>query len=242
MKKEMTTFAAMSLMRYYRKGTVRKINKWLGKQPTDPYMKFKEIEFFSELLTNLQPVRCLEYGSGISTPFFLKLLPDNAQWHSVENLPKWYDIVKAQLTSDRIHLHLVDAKEDPNQEAATDVYANFAEQLEGKFDFILVDGINRENCIDVADKYLAKNGLLVVHDANRVQYHSHIKQFKNWKIIQDFRKTAGGFGLASNDLDLEKLVSWNEHSQAWKADTNISNFFKFKFLIGGGKPFKLEHS
>ncbi len=235
-------FDMESLGTIYKKGTVRKLKKWLGYEPSDPYMKFKEIDFFTELLINFKPKKCLEYGGGLSTPFFLKYLPEDTHWFSIENNAKWFDIIKDKIKSDRIHLSLVDVAENIDQDAETDSYVCHAETLGGQFDFILVDGINRENCIDMAAKYLKKGGLLVVHDANRVQYHEHIKQFKNWRIIQDFRKTAGGFALASNDLDLDHLVDWKRHSRLWKADSAVSNFFKFKFIMGRKKSFKLEQS
>lgn len=233
----------MSLAKFYIQGSRRKIQKWMGQAPTDPYMKFKEVDFFTELLLNFKPARVLEYGSGVSTAYFNKFLSADAEWFSVENNRQWYDRMKNEIPSDRIDLVLVEVDENFDQAAETDEYVHYADKIGGKFDFILVDGINRENCIDMAHKYLSENGILVVHDSNRVQYHPHIKQFPNWMIIQDFRKTAGGFGLASNNVDLTKLVDWKRHSSIWSADSAISNLFKFKYLMGKkSKPFKLEVS
>lgn len=231
-----------TLFGIYSKGTKRKLLKFIGVESKDPYMKYKEIAFFKELFANFKPMKCLEYGCGTSTPYYMDHLPVGASWYSVEHHKGWFEKISAQIQRPNLHLDFVDIEGNEPKGPKDDVYAGLPKQ-NAPFDFILVDGIRRENCTELAHQFLSENGLVVVHDSNRVQYHEHIKKFKYWFILQDFRKSAGGLGLASNHVDVRQLVDLNAHAKLWKKDTAISNLFKFKYLMGKkSKPFKLEKS
>lgn len=43
--------------------------------PSKPMMKYEGIEVIKEIINNLNPKKCLEWGSRYSTLFFPKLLP-----------------------------------------------------------------------------------------------------------------------------------------------------------------------
>lgn len=205
-------------------------------------MKYKEIDFFKELFAKFQPKKCLEYGCGTSTPYYMSHLPEGAQWVSIEHHKGWFDKISKVIDRPNLSLHFVDVEGNEPSSPEEDVYAAFPNQF-APYDFILVDGIRRENCIELAHGMLAKNGVVVIHDSNRKQYHDHIKKFKYWFILEDFRKTAGGLGLASNDIDVTELVNLDQHAKLWKSDSSVSNFFKFKFLLGKkAKPFRLQKS
>jgi len=231
-----------TLIGIYAKGTKRKLLKFLGKESKDPYMKYKEIDFFKELLSSFQPKRCLEYGCGTSTPYYIEHLPTESQWVSIEHHKGWFDKISKEIDQPNLDLHFVDVEGNDPKTPAEDVYACFPAKL-APFDFILIDGIRRENCIEVAHDMLSEEGIVVVHDSNRSHYHPHIKKFKYWFILEDFRKSAGGLGLASNHVDVTKLVDLERHAALWKRDTGVSNFFKFKFLLGKkAKAYRLQTS
>ncbi|PWL29032.1 MAG: hypothetical protein DCO95_11360 [Roseivirga sp. XM-24bin3] len=231
-----------TLASIYTKGTLRKLQKFLGMDSKDPYMKYKEIDFFKELFAKFQPNKCLEYGCGTSTPYYMSHLPDGAQWVSIEHHKGWFDKISKVIDRPNLSLHFVEVDGNDPKVPEDDLYVTFPKQF-APYDFILVDGIRRENCIELAHELLAKNGIVVVHDSNRKEYHDHIKKFKYWFILEDFRKTAGGLGLASNDVDVTQLVSLKQHATLWKKDSVVSNFFKFKFLMGKkAKPFRLQTS
>ncbi|MEM9720208.1 MAG: hypothetical protein AAGA10_13200 [Bacteroidota bacterium] len=236
-------------LQYFAKGTQRKSRKILGMKPAEiPYMKFREIDLFKEVLQNLQPKRVLEYGCGYSTLIFPNLLPANGEWISLEHNLEWLTEIKPRVTEGKknVTVHEIKANADIwkgfGQYPDFKDYVDFPKSLE-KFDLVLVDGMAREACIDLAPELLNENGILVVHDANNKNYHSHIKQFPNWFMIQDHRKTAGGFGFASIHYPLDQLVDWDKHEKVWRMDAGVSNFMKFKFLIGKKtKPFSMEGS
>jgi len=231
-----------SLFGIYSKGTKRKLLKTFGIEVKDPYMKYKEIDFFKELFANFKPMKCLEYGCGTSTPYYMDHLPADASWYSVEHHRGWYEKISAQIKRPNLFLDFVDIEGNEPKTPDEDVYASFPRK-NAPYDFILIDGIRRENCTELAHQFLSNKGIVVVHDSNRSAYHPHIKAFKYWFILQDFRKSAGGLGLASNHIDVSTLVDLEKHAALWESDTKISNFFKFKFLLGRRtKPFKLERS
>lgn len=226
----------------YSKGTRRKLLKLFGYESKDPYMKYKEIDFFKELLSSFQPDRCLEYGCGTSTPYYIEHLPKESHWSSIEHHKGWFDKISQEIDRPNLDLHYVNVEGNDPKVPSEDIYASFPKSF-APFDFILVDGIRRENCIELAHDLLSDKGIVVVHDSNRAHYHPHIKKFKYWFILEDFRKSAGGLGLASNHVDVTQLIDLEQHAALWRQDTAVSNFFKFKFLLGKkAKAFRLQTS
>ena len=198
------------------------------------------MDLMLEILGNLKPKKCLEYGCGLSTLFFPGFLPSSTQWISVEHHPIWFKNIKEENQRSNVHLNQVDIQE--NEPHGFDDYINFPTD-QAPFDFILVDGVAREACIEKGLGLLADDGLLVIHDCNRPAYHEAIKKFPKWLIIQDFRKTAGGFGFGTKNQPPTHLFDLDYHKNLWSIDTKINNFFKFKYLIGKkSKPFNLQTS
>lgn len=237
----------MGLLQHYAKGTTRKAKKIMGiEADLIPYMKFKEIDLFTELLQSVKPKRVLEYGCGFSTLYYPQFLRQDATWTSIEHDFGWAENIKSKLSDDKVTLIEVAADADEWYKEGTlkefPSYVNKPKEL-GKFDLILIDGMAREACIDLAKELLNPKGIIVVHDSNRTKYHPHIQKFKHWAIWEDFRKTSGGIGIASQDVDLETFIDFKKHTQVWKADTAVNNFFKLKFLLlKKGKAFRFTSS
>lgn len=236
------------LLNHYRRGTVRKYNKMRGRYGPDPYMKYKEIDLFTELLKNLKPDRVLEYGCGYSTLYYPPLLPKDSQWISVEHNQEWYEQIAPEIEANDEKVKVFNVKPDIPEYPEDGYYEHFKSYIHfpekfAPFDLILVDGMAREDCIENGMKLLAPGGVLVIHDCNRKKYQAYIKKFRHWLIMEDFRKTAGGFGFGSMDKSLDRLVDFKKHASLWKKDSFINNLFKFKYLIGKqSKPFRLIRS
>lgn len=236
------------LLSHYLKGTKRKFQKQRGNFGSDPYMKYREIDLFSEVLQNLKPQKVLEYGCGFSTLYYPQLLPENAEWVSVEHNDEWYEQIAPRIHKEHARVRVFNIKPDIPEYPHDGYYEHFKTYVDfpedkAPFDLILVDGMAREACIEKSIGMLAPNGLLVVHDCNRRKYHENLKKYSNWIIMEDFRKTAGGFGWASNNVGLKYLADFKKHAQLWKIDSHINNFFKFKFLLGKkSKPFRMISS
>lgn len=243
----LTKSNSMSVLLHYAKGTIRKAKKIMGAEADlIPYMKFKEIDWFSEVLQKLKPRRVLEYGCGYSSLYYPSFLDAQATWTSVEHDEAWSKGIKDKLTDSRVQINHVPAdgkewhKEGTLKEFPT--YVNTPKKME-KFDLILIDGMAREACIDLSPQLLNPKGVVVVHDCNRTKYHPHIHQFKHWAIWEDFRRTSGGIGIASNYVEIGKILDIEKHKKVWKTDTAVNNFFKLKFLLlKKGKPFRFTSS
>jgi len=234
-----------TLARHYLQGTVRKSRKLLNMPKQQiPYMKFKEIDLMLDVLAQHKPLRVLEYGCGFSTLYFPTYLPKEGEWISIEHDREWYLDIQDQLEK-ASHTTLFHVDAEQTEWKAEGDYSSFQSYVDfpqayGPFDMILVDGMAREACIDNAQSMLAENGLLVVHDCNRPVYHPHVQQYPYWLILQDFRKTSGGLGVASSGVDPNQLLDIEKYRSIWHIDSAINNFFKFKFLLGKkGKPFQM---
>ncbi|MFC2125843.1 hypothetical protein ACFLU5_13630 [Bacteroidota bacterium] len=199
-------------------------------------MRFKEIELFIEILLNHQPKRVLEFGSGFSTLYYPDFLAEDAEWISVEHDRDWYENINDRVNSkEKVTIYQIDP--EVNEWIYNGDYSDFRTYVDfpldhGKFDLILVDGMARESCIDKSLKLLNPNGLLIVHDGNIKAYQPHIKNYPKWLIFEDYRKTVGGFGFGSIELDLKNVFDIQKHAKIWSIDSKIHNFFKFKFLLG----------
>ncbi|MCH7498210.1 MAG: hypothetical protein IH971_10205 [Candidatus Marinimicrobia bacterium] len=68
-----------------------------------PWMKYREILIIEELLTNLQPQRCLEWGAGYRTLYYSRYLPnESARWIAVEHDEEWAANVRSMNTDPRV--------------------------------------------------------------------------------------------------------------------------------------------
>jgi len=122
----------------------------------------------------IKPKRILEWGPGISTKLMNVTCP-NTEIISIEHQKKYYDEWKKKL-SPTIDLRL---REEP-EETEMETYVN--PDVEGKFDLIFVDGRNRVMCLKVAKTLVSKDGVVILHDAERTEYDEGIKLFD---IIDD---------------------------------------------------------
>jgi len=153
---------------------LRKITRSRLKQP---WMDFKEIGIISEMIKELNPQKCLEWGAGNSTLFYPRLLNKDALWISIEHNPEWYNKISKSVQRSNTHVHLVSPNnshwtETPNDGEYADFkdYVDFPKSLNTKFDFVMVDAKARKDCLLCAFDILSDNGIVVLHNANRGHY------------------------------------------------------------------------
>ena len=65
--------------------------KITGNVVPKPWMKYREIEIIEEIIKNLKPKKCLEWGAGYSTLYFPRLLDSDAKWISIEHEKEWFE-------------------------------------------------------------------------------------------------------------------------------------------------------
>lgn len=151
-----------------------------------PYMDPGEFAQLLAILETLAPARILEWGSGGSTKAILDRCPFVERFVSLEHDRAWHERVRELVVDPRLQLHLVEPDQPaPREPEAYKRFADRAEQdrelfasyidfpasLAITFDFVLVDGRARSFCIAAGWQLLRAGGVLVVHDAQRTEYH-----------------------------------------------------------------------
>lgn len=150
---------------------------------------------FSQLcaiVETLAPKRVLEWGSGGSTRALLETFSGIEEYVAVEHNAAWADKVQRKVTDPRLSLHCIPPDQplgiaDPTSEQQTEwdqaaefdrerlaTYIDLPKTLGGTFDMVLVDGRARRFCIDVGFEVLKPGHMLVVHDAQRTEYHDRL--------------------------------------------------------------------
>lgn len=172
-----------------------------------PWMSEIEIDFIEILLLKLKPKRCLEWGSGYSTIHFPKFISNESMWISVEHDTKWYEKIKKMDLCKSVFLKNVlpnkypwtDKYKDGNYNDLKD-YIEFPEEYK-YYDFILIDGRARIDCLRKSLKLICPEGIVVLHDANRKYYHPGFSNFNYSIYLKDSKFFNGGLWLGSLQID-----------------------------------------
>lgn len=136
-----------------------------------PWMNYHVIQFLEERLT--KDLSLFEYGSGTSTSFYATLVKDVV---SVETDPDWYKEVAAAVPK---NVALIQFDTIGGQR-----YAQLAARQSRKFDVIVVDAIERTECLLEAPTALTERGVIVLDDSNPVGHQQGIEFLKS----QGFRE------------------------------------------------------
>ena len=158
------------------------------------YMSAVEFSQLRAILAVNEPKVVLEWGSGGSTQALLETVPSIERMFSVEHNRQWYEKVRSTIVDERLSLYLCEPGEpEPHlprghqdRVATLQAYALRAEQDPSlfsryvtlprsfgvEFDFVLVDGRARVFCLREGFALLRPGGVLVIHDAQRSEYHA----------------------------------------------------------------------
>jgi FkbM family methyltransferase len=147
-----------------------------------PFMNDIEIQSIGYVLRLFnKPIQAVEWGSGNSTVYFSANLPLGSKWISVEHDQEWALKSKAVITevgNSDIELYHVPSDnwqgyDDGNYDTFS-AYILFPTTLKKKFEFILVDGRARVECMQIGWMLLKNSGLMILHDAQRNSYKKGI--------------------------------------------------------------------
>lgn len=215
--------------------------KVLRKKIDVPWMRYREIDFITNLIKNIKPDSCLEWGAGLSTTFFTKYIPEHSKWLSVEHDEEWSKAVDSKINAPNISIVLKTANYEPEDGIYTSgtytqdndgTYRDFKNYIEfpeeqSPFDFILIDGRAREQCLIKAKDYLSEEGIVLLHDANRTYYHNAFKHYKFGEAFLDHRNDAGGIWIGKNgQRPLSDYIDVDTYSKLWKLYSAVGRFIK----------------
>jgi len=128
--------------------------------PNHPMMSDVEARVINSYLKD--GMRCLEWGSGRSTLWFPS--GKDLTWLSIEHDKEWFN--KLHNTNKNVKIVLLD-------------FPEYLTYPTGKFDFILIDGIQRVNCAKQVKErgLLANGGVMFLHDCGRERYKPIFEMF-----------------------------------------------------------------
>lgn len=164
-----------------------------------PWLCITAIEFFKKYLTN--DMKGVEFGSGRSTAFFCSR---SGFVVSIEHHKGWYDQVEQKLKNrgvKNVDYRYIPAQSEEEPMELPDFYGewdinegdymfrkkyfnyfnaldDFAPQF---FDYILVDGRARPECVFTSVSKLKSGGLLVLDNSERARYSIVFDKLANWK-------------------------------------------------------------
>lgn len=194
-----------------------------------PWMKVREIELIKSILEQHKPQQCLEWGAGFSTLYYPKYLGTTAKWISIEHEKDWYLKIKDMNTRENVNVHFIapnhypwtDSLGDGSYSDLTD-YIKYPDTL-GHFDFILIDGRARVECIKKASELLSPRGIVVLHDANRKMYEEPWKSYRFQALFRDSREIVGGLWIGSQNVDINTLLDVNGQLKLWNIYRKIGS-------------------
>jgi hypothetical protein len=83
------------------------------------------------------------------------------------------------------------------------------------FDFILIDGRARKDCLIKTHEIVRDKGIVILHDANRKYYQEPFKLYKHQILYCDNRKDAGGLWIGSKGLEISDVLNLGKHRKIW---------------------------
>lgn len=155
---------------------------------TKPMMSDQEIRFIDNILKERKPKYCLEWGSGNSTTYFPRHRFIKS-WLAVEHDGNILDQLKPRLPNNVQTVWILPG----------DSYADCVQRSHIKYDFILIDGLDRQKCLENALKIISKDGIILLHDAGRMEYQGFISAYGGI-IVSEGEKPQKGGGFAHRGL------------------------------------------
>lgn len=163
----------------------------------------------------IAPRRMIEWGSGGSTRAFLLACPFIYKYVCVEHDRAWYERVRGAIEDPRlVLLHVppdlpVELGASPqlamawDDEAEADPrlmpsYVNAPRRHLEEADLVFVDGRARNFCIRMGFSMLRPGGVLLLHDAQRPEYHAALREVGSPVFLEPFK--AGQVALVRKPL------------------------------------------
>lgn len=140
---------------FYKKESVDKNNNPI------PWYSYSFIKFLQPRLK--KEFKVFEYGSGNSTLWFSRYVKSVK---AVEHDNNWYEKVKTKLPANAELVY----KEVENKNYAKEVSTSGS-----KYDIIIIDGVDRNNCVYESINSLPQNGVLIFDNSEREEYKESVE-------------------------------------------------------------------
>ncbi len=138
-----------------------------------PWYTYPAIEFINQL--DLSGRKVFEWGSGNSSLYYAQHAREVI---SIESDRSWHDVIKNKTLKNGSVIY---------QDETT--YCDAIKGYSSKFDLIVIDGINRNQCAEVAPDFLKKSGMIILDNSD--WHPGAVRSLNQANLIQiDFN----GFG------------------------------------------------
>ena len=126
-----------------------------------PWMSYPAIEFLQKTINKNHSI--FEFGCGSSTVFFAQ---NAGLVTSIETNKKWLEIISQKLQEKNLTANITLMENGIDNDA----YQTFPENLNQKFDFIIIDSIKRFFSAKNAINALKTDGIIILDDSERPNY------------------------------------------------------------------------
>lgn len=170
-----------------------------------PWYTYPAIEYISQFDYSAKKV--FEYGTGYSSMYWAKRA---LKVVSIEDKPEWFEKFSQEFKASNWQMRYCDEKEG---------YEDMIFADGEKYDVIIIDGKRRAECAACAVKALAKGGMIILDDSDRVntslEYQGAVKNLRAANLLQvDFygfcpmnNYTKATSIFFSRDFDFESLYT-----------------------------------
>jgi len=131
-----------------------------------PMMSQAEIDLLDEQIDKHKPASCLEWGAGGSTIYFPKKHKCIKRWISIEHVGQYAEWVGSRVASNVTVLWVLGVS-----------YVDCIKLQPHCYDFVLVDGTDRIECLNVSRDVIKPKGNIYFHDSAREMYDKGIVGF-----------------------------------------------------------------
>jgi len=175
-----------------------------------PAQTREEVKIFKKIFDSFavnEKLNIFEWGSGFSTVYYAEYLRKRGgefQWHSVDNNKVWHEKIKMEVNKKGlqpyVQLYLkefIPFWEKPGwgtipppcgvfspKSKNEKVYINFPRLLDAKFDIVIVDARFRRHCVQTTKDVILPEGIVIMHDAQKAQYHVGLDDFQYNKFYE----------------------------------------------------------
>jgi len=184
-----------------------------------PMMSFAETIIIEEVLNNLKPMRCLEWGAGYSTLIFPRFAGQNTRWIALEHNPDWALKIKVLNKNPNVTISYIAPNKFPwsdenNDGGLLDLkdYIDFPDQF-APFNFILVDGRARKDCLIKAYDLCKEDGIVVLHDAERQYYQQPLRLYQYQFSFSEHTQGQIKLWMGSKSINISKRFRVNRYTK-----------------------------
>lgn len=152
-------------------------------------MSAEEIKIIDGLIEQYKPKHCLEWGSGNSTTYFPRHECIQS-WLAIEHNGHYLDYIQDKCPDNVQTIWVLPGSS----------YADAVQRSNRRFDLIFIDGLDRQKCLQNAMQIVSKGGIILLHDAGRVEFDEVIEEYNGERLTEgEIPVSQGGYahrGLA----------------------------------------------